>query len=77
MEARDVRYTLAHRLGMAVPSDSVLGGTVLSGSGGVASSAAGASAGATSGGPTGGKRSAGFVAHQQRMALIDKTLKKL
>jgi len=51
---------------MAVPSESLLGGTVLS-----SNIAMGAS-----GGQPPSKRPA-LVAHQQRMALIDKTLKKL
>lgn len=68
LEARDVRFALAHRIKMAVPSESVLGGTVLT---------AGNSGNVGVGGPPPAKRSAGLIAHQQRMALIDKNLKKL
>jgi hypothetical protein len=64
MEASDVRYVLARNLQMAIPSDSLLGGTILS------NNITGGS------GPPASKRLA-LMAHQQRMAMVDKTLKKL
>jgi hypothetical protein len=65
LEARDVRFILANKLKMPVPSESLLGGTVLSN----------ALPGVPGSGPPASKRPA-LVAHQQRMAVIEKTLKK-
>uniref|UniRef100_A0A914H1J7 Transcription initiation factor TFIID subunit 12 n=1 Tax=Globodera rostochiensis TaxID=31243 RepID=A0A914H1J7_GLORO len=75
LEARDVRFALSHRLRMAVPFDSSLGGTALAG--GAANALNQQLSQSSIGGLPPAKRSAGLVAHQQRMALIDKTLKKL
>lgn len=67
IEARDARYILATKFKMAIPSESFLGGTILSNN---------SMFGGTTGLPPPAKRPA-LTAHQQRMALIDKTLKKL
>jgi hypothetical protein len=60
---------LANKLKMAVPSESLLGGTILS------ANPMGPSTGGGGGGPPPSKRPA-LMAHQQRMALIEKSLKK-